>query len=457
MVMKRSNISGWRDVFTFTLKQTLKSRAFIIGYIIFVVFSLLVFPAINYILNSDEEDEGLINIQSVYVFNETEITNIDFEQISDLEFVVSDLKFITTNNNYQDVLEQIETEEESSVALKITKDEGRYLLHFTKSTSEIVKSSELEILGDAVRDAFEKAIVDHSSISDEQLKVIKSQVGNRVSTIGTEIDSEGNEIIIEDTSISYNDYWFLYGMLFALLMITIMSSSRIATSIVTEKSSRVIEQLLVSVKPLAIIVGKTLATLCAVLIQFISIIILAAVSNYITNRNINTGQENVIKNYINPDIISNLEVGNILICLIIFVLGLIFYATFAALVGSTASRVEDTAESLSMFTIASLIGAYVGMAAAGVLMGVGENAFVYFALIFPLSSPFILPGVVLLGKSSILITIISIIVLVGSTILLFNFTAKVYETLILHTGNRIKIKELFKMAKNSKEGQVNEK
>jgi ABC-2 type transport system permease protein len=152
-----------------------------------------------------------------------------------------------------------------------------------------------------------------------------------------------------------------------------------------------------------------------------------------------------------------LEVGNILICLIIFVLGLIFYATFAALVGSTASRVEDTAESLSMFTIASLIGAYVGMAAAGVLMGVGENAFVYFALIFPLSSPFILPGVVLLGKSSILITIISIIVLVGSTILLFNFTAKVYETLILHTGNRIKIKELFKMAKNSKEGQVNEK
>ena len=49
-------------------------------------------------------------------------------------------------------------------------------------------------------------------------------------------------------------------------MITIMASSKIATSIVMEKSSKVIEQLLISVKPLAIVVGKTLATLVAVLI-----------------------------------------------------------------------------------------------------------------------------------------------------------------------------------------------
>jgi ABC-2 type transport system permease protein len=222
-------------------------------------------------------------------------------------------------------------------------------------------------------------------------------------------------------------------------MITIMSSSKIATSIVIEKSSKVIEQLLISVKPLAIVVGKTLATLSAVLLQFVSIIILAFISNYVTNNRMSVSKSNVIENYINPDIISNLEVGNILICLIVIALGIIFYATLAALVGSTASRLEEMAESLSLFTIASLIGAYVGMGAAGSLVGVGDNPFVYFALIFPLSSPFILPGAVLLGKSPIYITIISVILLAISIILLFNFTAKVYETLILHTGNRIKI------------------
>lgn len=454
--MRMSNILGWKDVFTFTLKQTLKSRAFIIGYVIFIIFSILVFPVMNYILNSGGEVEDVINIQSVYLFNETEITDIDFEKISNLEIANNDLKFIITNNDYEDVLEQIEIGKEPSVALKITKDEGTYLLHFIKSTSGVVKNKELELLGNAVQDSFEQAIVDYAGVSDKQLKVIKSQVENKVSIIGVEVDSGGNEIVVEDSSISHNDYWFLYAIIFGLLMMTIMSSSKIATSIVVEKSSRVIEQLLVSIKPLAIIVGKTLATLTAVLLQFISIIILASISNQIINRNIGIGQENIIKNYINPDIISNLKVGNILVCLIIFVLGIIFYATLAALVGSTASRIEDTAESLSVFTFTSLIGAYVGMGAAGVLMGVGENAFVYFALIFPLSSPFILPGAVLLGKSPILITIISIIVLSAFIILLFSFTAKVYETLILHTGNRIKIKELFKMAKNSKGGHVNE-
>ncbi|HHX18015.1 MAG TPA: ABC transporter permease [Clostridium sp.] len=455
--MKMSNITGWKDVFTFTLKQTLKSRAFIIGYIIFIVFSLLVFPVVNIVLDSDEEDEGLIKIQSVYLFNETEITDIDFEEISNLEIAVNDLRFITENGNYEDVLEQIEKEDKSSVVLKITKDEGGYFLHFTKSTSGIVKNAELEILGNTVKESFERAIIDYAGVSDNQLEVVKSQVSNRVSTISPELDSEGQEMVIEDTSISYNDYWFLYGILFAFLMITIMSSSKIATSIVIEKSSKVIEQLLISVKPLAIVVGKTLATLSAVLLQFVSIIILAFISNYVTNNRMSVSKSNVIENYINPDIISNLEVGNILICLIVIALGIIFYATLAALVGSTASRLEEMAESLSLFTIASLIGAYVGMGAAGSLVGVGDNPFVYFALIFPLSSPFILPGAVLLGKSPIYITIISVILLAISIILLFNFTAKVYETLILHTGNRIKINELFKMAKNSKEGQVNEK
>ena len=110
--MKMSNISGWKDVFNFTLVQTLKSKAFIIGYIIFVIFSLLIFPVMNYVLDKDTEDGGLIKIKSVHVFNETEIKNIDFDKISNLENVVNDLKFIPEDRNYEDVLEEIETEKE---------------------------------------------------------------------------------------------------------------------------------------------------------------------------------------------------------------------------------------------------------------------------------------------------------------------------------------------------------
>ncbi|TYQ16898.1 UNVERIFIED_CONTAM: ABC-2 type transport system permease protein [Acetivibrio alkalicellulosi] len=451
--MKMSSISGWRDVFAFTLKQTLKSKAFIIGFIIFVTFSILLIPIMNLVIGDNVEEEGLIKIQTVYVYNETEITDIDFTKVSNLEIAVNDLKFITENKEYDDVLEQIEKDDEPAVTLKITKDEGMYFLHFTKASSGIVKNTELELLGNAVMESFEQIIIDNVDISDEQLEVIKSEVGTRVYTV----DSKGKEIILEDTSISYNDYWLLYGILFIILMVNMTASTKIATSIVTEKSSKVIEHLLTSIKPLAIIIGKILAMLSAVLIQFVFIIILLFISNSITSHYINPGRENILKDYINPDVINNFGIDKIIICLLIIALGFIFYATLAGLAGATTSRVEEVSESLTMFTFTSLIGAYVGMGAAGTLMGTGENAFVYFALIFPLSSPFIMPGAVILGKTSVLLVISSIIVQIISIVLLFRFVARVYETLILHNGNRIAMKELFKIAKTVKEGSVNEK
>ena len=98
------------------------------------------------------------------------------------------------------------------MALKISKDRRDiYSAFLQKSTGGIVKNAELELLGNAVKESFERAIIDYADISDAQLKVVKSWVTSRISTVGKEIDSEGNEIVVEDTSISYNDYWFLYG------------------------------------------------------------------------------------------------------------------------------------------------------------------------------------------------------------------------------------------------------
>ena len=87
--------------------------------------------------------------------------------------------------------------------------------------------------------------------------------------------------------------------------------------------------------------------------------------------------------------------------------------------------------------------------ASGALMGNGVNTFVVFALLFPLSSPFILPGAILVGKASLLIIGIAIVLQGASIALLFRFVAKVYETLILHNGNTIKLKQLFQISKHS--------
>ena len=101
-------------------------------------------------------------------------------------------------------------------------------------------------------------------------------------------------------------------------------------------------------------------------------------------------------------------------------------------------------------TFTSLIGFYIGMGASTTLMTAGDNAFVTFALIFPISSAFLLPASLLIGKANVVIAVIAIAVLILSIVLMFLFVAKVYETLILHNGARIKMKEVIAMARQRK-------
>ena len=87
-------------------------------------------------------------------------------------------------------------------------------------------------------------------------------------------------------------------------------------------------------------------------------------------------------------------------------------------------------------------------------MATGDNAFVTFALIFPLSSSFLLPAALLVGKANFWIALIAIVVLALSIVLMFKFVAKVYEGLILHNGSRLKFKEVLAIAKNEKSKKV---
>jgi len=47
------------------------------------------------------------------------------------------------------------------------------------------------------------------------------------------------------------------------------------------------------------------------------------------------------------------------------------------------------------------------------------------------------------------ILLLSVLILIISVIVMFAFVAKVYESLILHNGNRIRMKELMTIFKNS--------
>ncbi|EQB87601.1 ABC-2 type transport system permease protein [Clostridium punense] len=441
--MKKNSLTGWKDVFTFTLKQTLRSKAFIISYAIIIVLMLISMPIVSTLTSKDNSDSTSLNtVKKVYVNNKTNISSIDFKSVLHDE-KLKNISFEPMRDDYNVVSERIEKSEQESIILTISEVQDKYSLEFVKATKGPVKESNLNTLSDSIKKEFQTIKLNALGVNSSQLDMINAEVKTNVFIT----DINGVEVVKEDTSISDSEYWFIYGILFIVMMVNIMASTQIASSIVTEKSTRVIEYLLTSVKPLAIIVGKILGMLTAVLFQVVSMIVALFISNRITSGLSSSSGESVLSQYLPKNIFQNLNLTNIIFCLILIAVGMIIYATLAGLAGASISRLEELSEGLTMFTFINLIGAYIGMGAASVLMASGINGFVIFSFLFPLSSVFILPGALLIGKVTLPLVLAAIALQIITIVLLFKFVAKVYETLILHNGNKIKLKELIKISK----------
>lgn len=441
--MKKNSLTGWKDVFTFTLVQTLKSKAYIISFAILLALMLISMPIVSALTSKDSSGSTSPNaVKKIYVNNKTNISGLDFKGFLEDESL-KHISFEPMKDDYTVVSERIEKSEQESIILTISEVQDKYSLEFVRATKGPVKESNLNVLSDSIKKEFETIKLNALGVNSTQLAMINAEVKTEVFIT----DVTGIEVVKEDTSISGGEYGFIYGILFIVMMVNIMASTQIASSILTEKSTRVIEYLLTSVKPLAIMVGKILAMLTAVLFQVISMIVALFISNMISRGLSSSSGESILSQYLPKNIFQNLNITNIILCLILIGIGMIIYATLAGLAGASVSRLEELSEGLTLFTMINLIGAYVGMGAAGVLMASGINGFVIFSFLFPLSSVFILPGALLIGKVTLPFVAAAIALQIITIMLLLKFVAKVYETLILHNGNKIKLKELIKISK----------
>ena len=445
--MKKDSVRGWKDVFTFTLTQTLKSKAYIVSMVIMMVIAMVSMPIMNIFL-SDGVAAGPEKsaVEKVYLYNMTLYRNLDFD--SELSEGYQHIVFEPTIGDMNALETKILEEEQNSVILYLMEDEQYCYIQFLRSPDGNVTNYELQMLGQFIQNAYTKAKIQLLGLTEEQLTFFETSVVSSSSVVDTE-----SALVLEDTSITESEYWFIYGMMFVVLMVCIMGASQVASSIVQEKSSKVIEYLLTSIRPLAIIVGKVFAMLVAVMVQMIALILAAFVSTKIGTL-ISGESSNAITQFMTPEMLESLNFGNIVLGLLVAGAGMVLYATLAGLCGATASRMEEAGESLTLLTMVSLIGFYIGFGAASTLMAAGDNAFVTFALIFPVSSAFLLPAALLVGKADLWIALIAIAVLLLSIVLMFKFVAKVYEGLILHNGARLKFKDVMAMAKGTKMKKV---
>ena len=230
---------------------------------------------------------------------------------------------------------------------------------------------------------------------------------------------------------------YTFGIVASMLMFfaVYFYGISVANSVAMEKTSRVMETLVVSAKPSSILLGKCAAMGTAGLVQMAGIILYGVIAY----------------NLLVPDgtMIFGMQLSfsgvtpvNLIVIILYFLLGYALYALLYAVCGATVSRIEDISPALMPVSMISMISFYIGYFTS--IMGNSSGAIEWVARYVPFCAPFGMPFRLLNGSVTVGQCAISLLVMLIAIALVSGLSIRLYKASIMHYGNRLKIKDLFK-------------
>jgi ABC-2 type transport system permease protein len=195
----------------------------------------------------------------------------------------------------------------------------------------------------------------------------------------------------------------------------------VASGVVEEKASRVVEVLLAAIPPRALLAGKIAGIGAVGLLQMLLVtgvgLGLASASGAVE---VDAGQA-----------------GTLAVVLIWFLLGYLVWAALFAMAGAIVSRQEDLGSSTSVLTlllVASYLLAFPALEDPDSTLAVAGS-------IVPLSSPIIMPSLVALGEASAVELVASLALFGVAIAVLVPIGARIYENAVLRMGKPLKLRE----------------
>jgi ABC-2 type transport system permease protein len=216
----------------------------------------------------------------------------------------------------------------------------------------------------------------------------------------------------------------IIGLIVAfLLYISIITyGMMVAQGVVEEKSSRVVEILLASVRPWQLLLGKVIGLGLVGLTQLVILaaagLVAASVTGVFT--------------------LSGFATGTLLWGLLWYLLGFLLYATIYGALGSLVSRQEDTQSVVTPLNIILIVGFISGI---NLLLQDPSGTGVKVLSLIPLLSPILMPARISTGAAAGWEIALSLGLTVALVALLTWLGGKIYGNSVLRIGSRIKLSE----------------
>lgn len=418
----RAFCSQFFSVLSFTIMQVIKGKRYLrltIG-LMFLFFAITFCGSIIFVHSGQEEkassiekvwmEEGTL-IKDFLAFNEdTLYHNIKVKVVPDTG------KVSTEQLGSQDILVQVQEQDET------------YCINGILSEDSRISQEEAKEFLDVVKESFYHTMISESGISRIQLELLKK---DRIGNIYVAGDSEHGIEWILTVSVP-----IFVGILIYLLMV--MYGQSVMMEVSSEKTSKLMETMLVDVYPEALVSGKILGTAFLGILQVLLWIggLIYGLATGVLVGNLFFPEESdsygkvleILKSY-GLDV--NLTSG-LLMAIVIIILGILLYCFLAGIPGSLIAKPEHAGNVQQLVQIPLMICFMVTYFA----IFMEKKELLVFLRYFPFTAPFVLPGELLVGTCSIGIGWIVSGLLLIAVIVLGTLAGKIYKYKALHSGKQ---------------------
>ncbi len=413
------------SVFAFTFKNGARQKTFIITTVIILAIILVACSVPRVLLSftgGNIEDIVTGKFYTCYYIDETGKLNggelLLADKLTDTEFIVA------TPEDKDRIISDIASDAKTALILIANGEDGKPAITISAQDFLNRAAANSGDIASMLSKLYSTRVMEELGIGAEIIADAQRQIPCTVNTEGGLTPSGYAAGILLITLTFFAVYYYGYG---------------VASSVASEKSSRVMETLIVSAKPSYILIGKCLGMGILGLCQFGGILIFTALC---------------WKLLIPPDFtvmgtalsLTSFTPRSVFLIIVFFILGYTLYAMMNAVCGATIDKLDELNAAMMPVMLISMGSFYLSYFTA--MMGTTYDYLVNLSMYIPFSAPFIMPFVLLNGEVAGWQILLSAGILVVTIVIVAAISIRIYNASVMHYGKRLKLTEAIKKRKS---------
>lgn len=339
-------------------------------------------------------------------------------------------------------IEQVKNDEQYDAILDLGEDVVDNPSHISLYTREASSIQTENAITGTLRDAIRARRLADKETDIPDLAQIINDIEPSIAMDTKRIDTDEEQSTSSITS-------YLVGMVMSLIlyMFIMLYGQMVMTSIIEEKSNRVLEVVVSSVKPTQLMLGKILGIGAVALTQIgIWFVLICGFTSFampsLTASLLNSTTDIDLLNAINMLGDAGFIISLFVYLSLFLIGGYLFYSAIYAAIGSAVDNIQDASQLQSLALVPIIIGLVFSMSVAN-----DPNSTMAVTMsIIPFTSPMVMMARLPFGIASSE-AIISLIVLFVSVFVMIWFAAKIYRVGIFMYGKKPSISQMLRWAR----------